>query len=76
MVSAIQGTLGLCIGLSFSDCFNTLFRTFEVAMKILNINESEIGVDILFEPEDKINTHVRRQQKFEETIEYVLSHSG
>ena len=45
-------------------------------MKILNINESEIGVDILFEPEDKINTHVRRQQKFEETIEYVLSHSG
>ena len=72
MVSAIGGTLGLCIGLSFSDCFNALFRTFEVGIKRLNRDESEIGVEILFEPEDKINTLVRRQQKFEERMEAIV----
>ena len=72
MVSAIGGTLGLCIGLSFSDCFNALFRIIEAGIKNFNRNESDIGVEILFEPEDKINTLVRRQQKFEERMEAIV----
>ena len=49
---------------------DNLFRIFEAGIKRLNRNESEIGVKMLFEPED--STLVRRQQKFEERIEAVL----
>ena len=79
MVSAIGGTLGLCIGFSFSDLASFLFKMIEACIQRLKVGESTN--DIMSGPitnEDIMNSLLKlkeRQEKFETETKAMFNES-
>ena len=79
MVSAIGGTLGLCIGFSFSDLASFLFKMIEACIQRSKVDESTN--DIMSGPitnEDIMNSLLKlkeRQEKFETETKAMFKES-